>query len=151
MTEVFRDGEWQSVAEKSHPQEITGGQGGWVILRWIGSDRKGHGKLDVLRDGVQLVGFAVRVRPPAGRATFGPDVHLWWRIQRYPIEAGDNGTYWNGPVIAPAGEPALYFAPGLFADHKGGKVGRSYGVDIRSSKGVKVDQFKMTLKPADPA
>lgn len=140
MTEVFVDGLWQSVSEKTHPQTIPAREP--TALRWIDGNGNQRRALRVLEDGVQGVGYAFRIRTPLANVT------VEFRVERYDVNGnpidGDNGTFWIGPLPVAIG--AWYYAS-LHDDHKGGHVGMGYGTTIRTSRAVKVDQFKMTLIP----
>jgi hypothetical protein len=149
MTTVFVDGEWQSVSEKDHPQLLTPG---WNSARWIEPDGTVRKGLHVVRDGVQAVGYAVRLVPLPGINLLPDGLRLHFRVMRYPVDPVDNGTYWIGPIAVPDRTAAFYFAPGVYFDHKGGHKGDAYGVDIKTSRSrVRIDQLKLTLLPVTPA
>lgn len=141
---VFVDGEWQSMSVKDQPQLLTPG---WNTARWIekgGSVRKG---LHVVRAGVQAVGYATQVIPLEDEKLLPTALRLMWRVVRYPIDPADQGTYWTGPIDVPDRIREFYFAPGVYFDHKGGKVGDAYGLDIKTNRSVRLGQWKLTLIP----
>jgi len=143
MTKVYRDGLWQSVSEKSHPQDIPGGER-WTALRWVGDDGKPQRTLWVLHEGPQDFDYAIRIRSIGNR--FAAGTWVWARIQRYPIDTVDAGTRWQGPFLATTNESAFYLT-GRSMDDKGGKVGAGYGVDVKSTKPVRIDQYLPKLDP----
>ena len=139
MTNVARDGDYQSVAEKTHPQSIKGAEA-WTALRWIDDAGKVRRSLQVLKAGVPHdVDYAIRVAPQ-------PDANLvWHRVQRYPVDPADNGTHWQGPIATVPGE-ATYLT-GHAMDRKNAIAGHGYGVDVKFRRPAIVDQFIQKLDP----
>lgn len=132
MTAVFRDGWYQSVADKAHPQVIA--PGGWRVLRWVLDDGSIGTMLPVLIDGPHDIDAYIVVTGSA-RVTV--------RIDRYPIDATDHGTHWSGPVtITRRG-----YLPFAALDRKGGIAGHGYGASILASRRVTVRQYVLKLDP----
>lgn len=138
MTKVFVDGDYQSVAEKTHPQRVPGGEV-WTSLRWVDEAGKSQRALMVKRAGRQDVDYAVRVDAQAA-------VNLvWTRVQRYPVDPADNGTHWQGPFRTTPGKPLHLTGHAL--DNQAGKVGRGYGVDVKLADPARVSTFIAKLDP----
>ena len=139
MTAVFRDGDYQSVAENQHPQTVPRGES-WRAARFVDDDGHSRTRLDVVRPGVAHdVDYALRLDPQ-------DTVNLvWHRIQRYPVVAGDNGTHWQGPIRTVPGEATYVTGHGL--DRQNALAGRGYGVDIKARQAVTIDQFILKLDP----
>lgn len=142
MTTIFRDGYWQSMAEKDHPQTVKANR--VTALRAVLDDGTIRAGLRCLVTDKHDYEWAVRIEP-VGRV-FLADTWVELRIHRYPEEPGDNGTRWIGPFLLPKGETYWSMASGLM-DHKGGVVGHGFGVDIVSTRTVKATQWITKLDP----
>lgn len=140
MTSVYRDGNWQSVAEKDHRQPIAGMEQ-WIPLRWIGDKGENRQGLRVVAPGPQGFTWAVRVLPRG--IAFLPGTRVWFRIQRY--DSMDSTAY-IGPITISTVEPVYYWS-GHKNDRKGGEVGNAYGVDIKTTRAVVIDQLMLELVP----
>lgn len=142
MTTIFRDGYWQSMAEKTHPQIIRAGK--VTALRAVLDDGTIRAGLRCLVTDKHDYDWAVRV-VPAGRV-FLEDTWVEFRVHRYPEEPDDNGTHWIGPFLLPKGGRYWSMSSGPM-DHKGGVIGHGYGLDILSTRTVKVTQWITKLDP----
>lgn len=139
MTKVFRDGDYQSVAEKAHPQSIPGDET-WTALRFVDDMGTPQKSLTVVRPGVaQDFDYAIKI---------DAQMHgnlVWHRVQRYPVDPADGGTHWQGPIAMVTGE-AMYLT-GHALDRQNASAGRGYGVDVKFRYAAKVSQFIAKLDP----
>lgn len=126
---------WQSGARPAGVQKIPGGLK-WTPLWTIDAEGRRVTWFACEVDGPHDIDWAVRVRPGSGR--------VWFRVQRHPIDASDNGTRWVGPIRLD--DVHTYEARKLM-DHQGGKVGHGYGVEIRAERPCVVDQVYLKLDP----
>lgn len=139
MTNVYRDGDYQSVAEKTRPQSIEGGEV-WTHARWVDEGGKRRTSLAVVVPGVpQDFDYALKVdsQPTANL--------VWHRVQRYPVDAVDGGTHWQGPIRTVPGEPT--YLTGHALDRQNAVAGHGYGVDVKFRRPAVVSQYIAKLDP----